>query len=151
MDERRPVTIELDARAIQRVDRAARLLRQTPSAFLAGAVEAVARQVVLEDAAERWLREEGTYSELAAETGLWVEEIMQAVSRRNSERAVEASLEHSQALAEDHHNPTVLRLAQEATATVRTWEIGVRGAGADPRASRAAAGESSPKAVTRTS
>ena len=70
MDEKRPITIELDAPAIRHIDRAARLLHQTTSAFLAGAAEAVVRQVVLEDAAERWLREEATFSELAAETSL---------------------------------------------------------------------------------
>jgi predicted nucleic acid-binding protein len=74
-------------------------------------VEAVTRQVLLEDAAERWLREEATYSELAVETGLWIEEIMQAVTRRTGDRAVTASLQDWQALAEEHQRPDLFRLA----------------------------------------
>jgi predicted transcriptional regulator len=119
MDEKQVVTIELDAPAVQRIERAARLTNQVPGAFLSRAVEAVTRQVLLEDAAERWLREEATYSELAAETGLWIEEIMQAVARRNGDRAVDTSLQDWQALAEEHQQPDLLRLAQAATDAVR--------------------------------
>ncbi len=83
------------------------------------AVEAVSRQVLLEDAAERWLREEATFSELAAETGLWIEEIMQAVARRTGDGAVTVSLQDWQALAEDYQRPDVLQLAHDAAAAIR--------------------------------
>ena len=92
MAEKQALTTELDAPAVQRIERAARLTHQAPGAFLSKAVEAVTRQVLLADAAERWRREEATYSELAAETGLWIEEIMQAVARRTGARAVDTSL-----------------------------------------------------------
>ena len=120
MDEKQVLTIELDAPAVQRVERAAHLTHQAPGAFLSRAVEAVTHQVLLDDAAERWLREEATYSELAAETGFWIEEIMQAVARRNGARAVAASLQDWQALAEEYQQPDLLRLAQAATAAVRS-------------------------------
>lgn len=120
MAEKQVLTIELDAPAVRRIERAARLTHQAPGAFVSQAVEAVTRQVLLDDAAERWLREEATYSELAAETGLWIEEIMQAVARRNGDHAVAASLRDWQALAEEHRQPDLLRLAQAATAAVRS-------------------------------
>lgn len=120
MAEKQVITIELDAPAVQRIELAARLTHQAPGAFLSRAVEAVTRQVLLDDAAERWQREEATYSELAAETGFWIEEIMQAVARRNGDRAVTDALHDWHAIAEEHQQPDLLRLAQEATAVVRS-------------------------------
>lgn len=120
MDKKQVITIELDASAVRRIERAARLTHQAPGAFLSRAVEAVTRQVLLDDAAERWLREEATYSELAAETGLWIEEIMQAVARRNGDRALATALQDWHVLAEEHRQPDLLRLAQEATVAMRS-------------------------------
>jgi hypothetical protein len=54
------------------------------------------------------------------ETGLWIEEIMQAVTRRTGDRAVTASLQDWQALAEEHQRPDLFRLAQQAMASVRS-------------------------------
>lgn len=120
MDKKQVITIELDAPAVRRIERAARLTHQAPGAFLSRAVEAVTRQVLLDDAAERWLREEATYSELAAETGLWIEEIMQAVARRNGDRALATALQDWHVLAVEHRQPDLLRLAQEATVAMRS-------------------------------
>jgi DNA-binding transcriptional ArsR family regulator len=70
------VSIHLDEKAGRRVEKAASLVKQSPSAFLERVGDEVARQIVLEWAVAEYRRGERTYGELAEDTGLTIEEIM---------------------------------------------------------------------------
>jgi len=119
VQEKQTVMVQLESPAAQQVARAAQLTNQSPDTFLAKVGEAVAHRILLGDAADRWLREERTFSELAAETGLWIEELMEGVAQRNADRALEASLDDWSALATAHQHPELPRLAEQAAAAVR--------------------------------
>jgi len=83
------VSVRLDARVGARVERAARLLRQSKGAFLARAGEEVAQRVLLEWAAQRYEVGIASLSELAAETELPLGAIAQEVARQRGEDATE--------------------------------------------------------------
>jgi hypothetical protein len=80
-----------------------------------------ARRVLLEWAIERHERDESTWSELAEETGLAIEEMMRAASgtREDQLEALDSFLASCRALAESRNHPEFLRAAEEAARSVR--------------------------------
>jgi len=88
---KRTVTVQLDHPTAERVERVARAKQQTLSAFLARAGEEAAHQALLDEAVTRYTQDPDnvSLSELAAETGLWIEEIMQEIWRRDRMTAAE--------------------------------------------------------------
>jgi uncharacterized protein (DUF1778 family) len=108
------VSVRLDARASARVERAARLLRQSKGAFLARAGEEAAQRVLLEWAAQRYEAEAASLSELAAETGLPLEAIAQEVTRQRGEDATEHYLASCRKLSETLRMPEFYAGARRA-------------------------------------
>lgn len=108
------ISVRLDDRAKQRVEKAARVLRQSSGAFLEKAGEERARQVLLEWALERRQQTQASFSELAEETGLALEEIMEFAGKQGRAQAVEMFLAGCRTVAEMQDNPAFLRLAEEA-------------------------------------
>jgi uncharacterized protein (DUF1778 family) len=76
------ISVRLDNKAKLKVERAARLMRQSSGAFLEKVGTERAHQVLLDSAVSRHRQVEASFSELAEETGLAVEEIMEAVGDR---------------------------------------------------------------------
>lgn len=113
------ISVRLDDAAKLRVEQAARIVKQSAGAFLEEAGEERARQVLLDWALERHQRGEASFSELAADTGLTVEEIMLALGDRGREEALEAFLASCRTVAEVSGNREFLRLGQAAVKTVR--------------------------------
>lgn len=60
-----------------------------------------------------------TFSEVATDTGLSIEEIMVAVGRDNQEAALNAFVASCRTIAASDSNPEFLRLAEEAVETLR--------------------------------
>jgi uncharacterized protein (DUF1778 family) len=116
--KKRTISVRLDDEAKQKVEKAAKLLRQSSGAFLEKAGQERARQVLVEWAVGRYRRGEASFSELAEETGLAVEEIMEALGSRGREDALEMFLASCRTVAEARNNPEFLRLGQEAVKAV---------------------------------
>jgi len=115
------ISVRLEDSSKQRIQRAAQLSHQSSGAFLEKAGDQEARRVLLDWALERRRREEATFSELAAETGLAVEEIMLAAGGDKDQklRALDAFLASCRALAEAKGNPKFLSTAEDAARRVR--------------------------------
>ncbi|MGQ9573269.1 MAG: hypothetical protein ACUVV3_08825 [Dehalococcoidia bacterium] len=113
------ILVRLDDAAKLRVKHAARIVKQSAGAFLEEAGEERARQVLLDWALERHRRSEASFSELAADTGLTVEEIMLALGDRGRQEALEAFLASCRTVAEVSGNRDFLRLGEAAVKTVR--------------------------------
>src|SRR5437588_11226315 len=107
---RESISVQLDADAARRVKKAARLSKQSESAFVQQAVEERARRVLLEWAVARHKQGTATFSELADETGLAIEEIMAAMEQ-DPEVASQQFLELCEAAAKAQDTPEFLRLA----------------------------------------
>ena len=116
--KRRTVSVRLEPAAARRLERAAGLLRQSRGAFLEKAGEEAARRVLLEWAVASYRQGERSFSELAEETGLPVEEIMEAVGGRDREAALAMFLASCRTIAEVEASPEFLRLAEEAVRAV---------------------------------
>ena len=114
------VSVRLDGPAVQRLERAARLVKQSRGAFLEKAGDEAARRVLLDEATRRYRRGEGSFSELAAETGLAVEEIMDAVGHEARDQALDMFLASCRTMSAANNDPEFLRLAQQAAAAVRS-------------------------------
>lgn len=141
-------SIEVDQAAAERIERAAQARQQSPSDFLARAGEAAAHRAVLDEAIARFEEapDDVGLSELAAETGLAVEEIMQEIWRRDRleaaetgrplEEVVRSRDRHSPALAEEvflagcrsmaaeYGDPELLRRAEALVAASRAEREG---------------------------
>ena len=117
--KKRTISVRLDDAAKRRVERAARLLKQSSGAFLEKAGEERARHVLLAWAVDRRRRGEASFSELAAETGLAVEEIMLAMGSQGKQEALDMFLASCRTVAEASGNPDFLRLSEEAVELVR--------------------------------
>ena len=115
---KRTVSVRLDPVAARRLERAARLMKQSRGAFLEKAGDETARRVLLEWAVSRHRQGGRSFSELADETGLAVEEIMDAVGARDQEAALEMFLASCKTVAEAENNPEFLRLGREAIRAV---------------------------------
>lgn len=121
--KKRTVSVRLDDDAKYRVERAATLLKQSSGAFLGKAGDEQARQVLLNWARDRYLAGKGTFSELAGETGLGVEEIMVAMGRGEELDALDMFLNSCRTAAEASGNPDFLRSAAQAVDVVRGQEF----------------------------
>ena len=108
------VSVRLDDESRQRVERAAKILKQSSGAFLETAGEERARRVLLERAVGLYQQGQGSLSELAEEAGLAAEEIADAVGSRGEEEAVEMFLASCKTVAETQGKPEFLRLGQKA-------------------------------------
>lgn len=115
----RRFSVHLDARATQRLTKAAALLDQSPAAFLAKAGDALARRILLDWAVAHYCDGERTFGELAEETGLAIEEIMDAFGRRGREAALDVSLENCGAIAHQYDDQAFRRLAEQVVEQVR--------------------------------
>ena len=115
------ISVRLDDSSKRRIERAARLSRQSSGAFLGKVGGQEARRVLIEWALERWRRDEATWSELADETGLAIEEIMLAASGNQDDqiRAVDAFLASCRAIADSNDDSAFLRAAEEAAESVK--------------------------------
>jgi hypothetical protein len=109
----------LDEVAQQQVDRAARLLKQTPAAFLQDAGAETARQVLLAWAVRRYRQGDNTFGELADETGLSVETIMRAAASDDRDEVLDFYLAAARTAARLLQDDGFLRSAQAAVADVR--------------------------------
>jgi len=119
---RRRVSVSLDANAARRVERAAGLPQLSPSDFLAESADERARRILADWAVVAYRAGDHTFSQLAAETGLPVEEIMIAMSSEGREESLDTFLGRCRVLAETYNNPEFLRLAERAVARERVAE-----------------------------
>src|SRR6266545_4196612 len=103
--KKQTVSVRLDDTTKRRVERAARLMKQSSGAFLEKAGEEQARQVLLAWALERHRRGEASFSELAADTGLDVEQIMLAAGKKDPLLALETFLASCRTVAEAGNDP----------------------------------------------
>ena len=78
-----------------------------------------ARQILLDWASDRYRRGDASFSELAQDTGLAVEEIMGSFGSQGREEAHEMFLASCRTVAETRGNPEFLRLGQEAVQAVQ--------------------------------
>ncbi len=116
--KKRTVSVRLDPDAARRLERAAGLTRQSQGAFLGKAGDEMAHRVLLDWAVARYRRGESSFSQLADETGLGVEEIMAALGSEGREAALEMFLASCRTIAATQKNPEFLRLAHEAVAAM---------------------------------
>jgi len=117
--KKQTVSVRLDDTTKRRVERAARLMKQSSGAFLEKAGEEQARQVLLAWALERHRRGEASFSELAADTGLDVEQIMLAAGKKDPLLALETFLASCRTVAEAGNDPEFFRAGEEAVALVK--------------------------------
>jgi uncharacterized protein (DUF1778 family) len=120
--KRAAISVRLDEATQQQIDRAARLLKQTPAAFLHDAGAETARQVLLTWAVRSYRQGEHTFSELAEETGLSVETIMRAMASDSRDEALDFYLAAARTAARLLDDDGFLRSAQAAVAEVRQVE-----------------------------
>lgn len=113
------VSVRLDHAAAAHVAAAARLTNLSQGAFLQRAGADAARRVVLDEAVRRYRHGDVSLSELAAETALAVEEIVDAVGPRARDTALDLFLASCRTAADLFHDEELLRLAEEAAGAVR--------------------------------
>jgi len=101
------LAVVLDEAAARRVEQAA---------------EQAARRVLIDAIAAAYERNERSISELAAETGLAVEEIIEGMAARSGDAGLETFLASSRAVSEARNDPEFLRLSEVAAADVRARE-----------------------------
>ena len=170
---KRTISVRLDPAAARRLERAARLMKQSRDAFLGKAGDDTARRILLKWAVARYRQGERTrfhlvlvsfpgpssrrriwrfsakspapetrrserpthfrnrvgersFSQLAEETGLTVEEIMGAAGNGDREAALAMFLTSCKTVAEVERNPEFLRLGQEAARAVAGERQGER-------------------------
>ncbi len=119
----RTVSVRLDDRASARVDRVARLLRQSRGGFLARAGDEAAQRVLLDWAGQQYRAGAASLSELAAETGLALEAIARHVSSLGAAAATELFLASSRKLAETFGRPDFYSSAQKAMRLVQEEDL----------------------------
>ena len=114
------VSVRLTGEAARRLAKAASLTRQSQGAFLEKAGDESAHRVLLEWAIGQYRQGAKSFSQLAEETGLAVEEIMLAVGEHGREEAIEAFLASCRTVAETQGRPDFLQTAQEVAKTLAT-------------------------------
>ncbi len=117
------ISVRLDEAARRQVEMAAQLARQSAGAFLGDAGEQRAHEVVLQWAVVRHRSGEASFSELAAETGLAVEEIMGAMAEGGAQSTLTAFLASCRTVAEATDNSDFLRRAQQAARLVLQTDL----------------------------
>ena len=125
---KRTISVRLDPEAERRLERACRVTRQSRAAFMEKAAEERARRILLDWAVARHREGVESFSELAEETGLAIEEIMAAAGAASSAEALGLFLAGSRAVAEHQGNPEFLRLAEDAVASLASANGGGRSA-----------------------
>lgn len=113
------VSVRLDPSSARRLERAAQLKKQSRGAFLEQAGDESARRVLLDWAAAEHEAGRMSFSELAEESRLAVEEIMAAVGGADQDAALSLFLASCNTIAVTEQNPEFLREAEEAVAAVR--------------------------------
>jgi hypothetical protein len=116
--QKRTVSVRLDRGAERRLEKAAQITRQSRGAFLEKAGDESARRVLLEWATERYRQGGASFSELAAESGLAIEEIMAALGQRERQEGLEMFLDSCRTIAEAQGKPEFLRLAEQVVREV---------------------------------
>src|SRR5262245_32424795 len=91
------ISVRVDAMTKRKVERAAALEKQSSGAFLSKAGEERAQEVLLTWALKRHEQGDASFSELAAETGLAIEELMLAANREGATEELDAFLESCRA------------------------------------------------------
>lgn len=114
MIRKRTVSVRLDQEEARRLKKAASLAGQSQGAFLQKAGTEMARRTLLSWAVARYRQGEASFSQLAEETGLGVEEIMAAMGSQGQEAALEMFLASCETVAATRDNPDFLRMAREA-------------------------------------
>lgn len=112
------VSVRLNPEAKQRIEKAAKLMKQSSGAFLGKAGEEAARAMLVGWAISRHRQGAASFSELAEQTGLAVEEIMEAAGSQGREAALEMFLASCRTVAETQDDPQFLRLGEEAAKAV---------------------------------
>lgn len=114
----RTISVRLDVAASKRLDKASALMRQSRAAFLGRAGDEAARGILLDWTARRYRQGGATLSELADETGLSVEELVDHVGGRERGTALEMFLASCRTIAETQRRPRFLQLAEQAVASL---------------------------------
>jgi hypothetical protein len=117
--KKQTISVRLDNAAKQQVKHAARITKQSAGAFLEKAGEERARQVLLDWATDTYRRGGTSFSELAGETGLAVEEIMLVLGDQAREAALDAFLASCRTVADATGNHDFLCSAEQAVEEVR--------------------------------
>jgi uncharacterized protein (DUF1778 family) len=112
------VSIRLTTDAARRLEKAASLTRQSPGAFLEKAGDETAHRILLEWAGAQYRQGLKSFSQLADETGLAIEEIMLRIGSHEREQALDAFLASCRTVAEARGNPDFLRVAKEVGKTL---------------------------------
>ncbi|MGI8552524.1 MAG: hypothetical protein ACR2PL_17305 [Dehalococcoidia bacterium] len=115
---KRTIPVQLDEEMERRVEKAEGLLNQSREVFLQKAADDMARKILVDWAVAR--RHEGmqSFSELAAETGLAVEEIIEALAAHGRDEALAMYLASGRTVSATQRNSDFLRLAEEAVGLV---------------------------------
>jgi hypothetical protein len=114
----RTISVRVGPEVERRLERAASLMKQSRGAFLQKAGDETARRILVDWAAKRHRNGEKTFSELAVETGLTIEEIMAAVGRAGQAEGAGMFLASARVVAETMNSPSFLRMAEHAAAVV---------------------------------
>lgn len=112
------VSVRLTTDAARRLEKAASLTRQSQGAFLEKAGDETAHRILLEWAGAQYRQGLKSFSQLAEETGLAVEEIMTGIGIHGREEAIDAFLASCRTVAETQGNPDFLRVAKEVARTL---------------------------------
>lgn len=139
--KKRTISVRLDEDEARRLEQAARLRRQSRGAFLEQAGDEAARRVLLDWAAARYREGRATFSELAARTGLGVEEIMTALGGADPDAGLQMFLASCRTVADTQQHPEFLQLGEEAVRLVRA-ELARGGFDLDYGSSSASGGQS---------
>jgi hypothetical protein len=112
------VSVRLASDAERRLRKAAALLKQSQGAFLEKAGDDRAREILREWAAARYREGNRSFSELAEDTGLAVEEIMDSLAEGDRQGALDMFLTSCQSIATTERRPEFFHLAEEAVRTL---------------------------------
>src|SRR5688572_13096673 len=112
MGEARTVSVRLDPEAGRRLDKASALMQQSRAAFLEKAGDEAARRLLTDWAARRYRQGAATFSELAEQTGLAVEEIVEHLGGAERGAALDMFLASCRTVAETQESRRFLRLAE---------------------------------------
>lgn len=116
--ERTTISIRLTEEQHQVLRRICRLKRTTQSAYLAYLAAEQARKELLDHAVRDYLEGRSSLSKLAAETGVDIPTLMDAVAQVSGDdkRGIEAFLSAAKTLSKTHNDPEFYELALKAVA-----------------------------------
>ncbi|HLZ09631.1 MAG TPA: hypothetical protein VKT80_13650 [Chloroflexota bacterium] len=120
------VSVRLASDAERRLRRAAALQKQSQGAFLEKAGDDRARAILREWAAARYREGNRSFSELAEDTGLAVEEIMTSIAGSDWQAGLEMFLTSCKSIATMEKRPEFFHLAEEAVKTVNATQVPAR-------------------------